>query len=173
MEFDFNYDFHKVVEEVLDEYEFDYEYKEEDDLYFSGVSYEDLGDVSILIMNAGSHITLVSEVDYPIENEIVYQRVSDFIHRFNSMDCIATMFLDLDSKYVYFKKNISVVDCFDPQFTFTRDFFRFTLEMDVFGKAIMGVLAGMLSDKEGIAGIEMAIEALNNEVLEETEQFMN
>ena len=45
--------------------------------------------------------------------------------------------------------------------------------MDVFGKAIMGVLAGMLSDKEGIAGIEMAIEALNNEVLEETEQFMN
>ncbi len=173
MEFDCNYDFHKVVEEVLDEYEFDYEYKEDDDLYFSGVNYDDLGNVSLLIMNAGSRITLVGEVDYAIENELVYQRASDFVHRFNSMDCISTLFLDPESKYLYFKKNISVTDSFDPQFTFTRDFFRFTLEMDMFGKAIMGVLSGVLSDLEGIRGIELAIEAFNDEAYEEAEQFMN
>ena len=173
MEFDCNYDFHKVVEEVLDEYEFDYEYQEEDDLYFSGVNYDDLGDVSILVMNAGSRITLVAEVAYTIENELVYQRVSDFVHRFNSMDCVSTLFLDPDSKYLYFKKNVGVSDSFDPQFTFTKDFFRFTLEMDMFGKAIMGVLSGILSDVEGIAGIEMAIDAFNDEAYEEAEQFMN
>ena len=92
----------EVSREVLDEYEFDYEYKEDDDLYFSGVNYDDLGNVSLLIMNAGSRITLVGEVDYAIENELVYQRASDFVHRFNSMDCISTLFLDPESKYLYF-----------------------------------------------------------------------
>lgn len=167
------YDFHEIVQDVLTEYEFDYEYKMEDDLYFSGVNYEDLGDVSILIMNAGSRITVVGEVDYVIENELVYQRVSDFVHRFNAMDCISTLFIDPDSKYLYFKKNISLYDSYDPKFVFTRDFFRFTLEMDIFGKAIMGLLTGLLSDKEAIVGIDMAIDELNNETLEEVEQFMN
>ena len=110
MEFDCNYDFHKVVEEVLDEYEFDYEYKEEDDLYFSGVNYDDLGNVSLLIMNAGSRITLVGEVDYAIENELVYQRASDFVHRFNSMDCISTLFLDPEKEVnIYILRRILVL----------------------------------------------------------------
>ena len=43
----------------------------------------------------------------------------------------------------------------------------------MFGKAIMGVLSGVLSDLDGIRGIELAIETFNDEAYEEAEQFMN
>ena len=106
---DFEFDFNQMVEEFLEEYDFAYHYDEAEDLYMTGVTFEDLGDVTILIMNSGSKINIVGEIDFVVENDLVYYRVSDFVHRFNSMDCVVSLFLDPDAKRLYFKKNSYVV----------------------------------------------------------------
>lgn len=170
---EFEYDFNEMVESFLEEYEFEYHYDEDEDLYIVGVNFEDLGDVTNLIINGGGKIQIVGEVDYPIENDMVYSRVSDFVHRFNAMDCVVILFLDPDSNHFYFKKNVNVFDVFDPAMSFANSFFRINMEMDMFGKAFMGVLSGVLSDVEAIRLVEEAAERFNEELLEDTEQYMN
>ena len=170
---DFEYDFKQMVEEFLQEYDLDFHYDENEDLFMSGVTFDEIGDVTLLIMNNGSKINVVGEIDYVIENDLVYYRVSDFVHRFNSMDCVVTLFLDPDAKRLYFKKNTFVLNVIDPAFSFSKDFFRANLEMDMFGKAIKGVMSGVLSDVEAIELVDMAIEQFNNEMYEETEEYMN
>lgn len=170
---DFEYNFHEVVEALLEEYEFEYHYDEDEDLYITGVTFDEVGDVTLLIMNNGSKINLVGEMDFTIDNDLVYYRVSDFVHRFNSMDCVVTLFLDPDAKRLYFKKQIDVVNVVDVSFTFSKSFFRSNLEMDMFGKAIKGVTNGVLSDVEAIELVNEAIQEFNNEVYEDTEEYMN
>ena len=170
---DFEYNFHEVVEALFEEYEFEYHYDEDEDLYITGVTFDEVGDVTLLIMNNGSKINLVGEMDFTIDNDLVYYRVSDFVHRFNSMDCVVTLFLDPDAKRLYFKKQIDVVNVVDVSFTFSKSFFRSNLEMDMFGKAIKGVTNGVLSDVEAIELVNEAIQEFNNEVYEDTEEYMN
>ena len=170
---DFEFDFNQMVEEFLEEYDFAYHYDEAEELYMTGVTFEDLGEVTILIMNSGSKINIVGEIDFVVENDLVYYRVSDFVHRFNSMDCVVSLFLDPDAKRLYFKKNSYVVNVVDPAFGFSKDFFRANLEMEMFGKAIMGVMSGVMSDLEAIELVEEAIEQFNNEMYEDTEEYMN
>ena len=61
----------------------------------------------------------------------------------------------------------------DLSFTFSKSFFRANLEMDMFGKAINGVVSGVLSDVEAIELVNEAIETFNDEMYEETEEYMN
>ena len=173
MNFDLEYNFNELVEDLLNEYDFEYHYDEDEDLYITGVTFDEVGDVTLLLMNNGSKIHLVGEFDYTIDNDLVYYRVSDFIHRFNSMDCIVTLFLDPDARRLYFKKQTDVMNVVDLSFTFSRNFFRSNLEMDMFGKAIHGVVSGVLSDVEAIALVNEAIEQFNNEMYEDTEEYMN
>ena len=170
---DFEFDFHKTVEEFLDAYEFEYRYDEEEDVYVSGVTFDDLGNVTLLIMNGGSKITVVGEMEWILDHDLVYYRVSDFVHRFNSMDCVATLFLDPDMKKMYFKRNTYILNVMDPELSFSKDFFRVNLEMDMFGKAFSGVLSGVLSDLEAIELVERAIEEYNNQLYEDAENLMN
>ena len=173
MELDCHYDFNEMVEEFLQEYELDYNYEEEEDLYFTGVCFDDLQNVSILIINNGSKISIVGEIDYEITNDRDYLRTSNFVHRFNAMDCTAVLFLDPDHKRLYYKKNVNVFEAIDPQLSFAKDFFRTNLEMDLFGNAIMGVMQGMISDEEAIEEVQEAVESLNTEVYEDMEQYMS
>ena len=133
----------------------------------------DVGNVTFLIMNAGSKVNIIGEFDYVLDNDMVYYRASDFVHRFNAMDCVATLFIDPDTRTVYSKRNVQMLNVVDPDFFFSKDFFRLNLEMDMFGKAFHGVFSGVLSDVDGIALVDAAIEQYNNEMYEESENFMN